>query len=56
MTIEKLVNNLADPDVEITVLRYGTDEQIYRGSARGAVQLGYGNYRIVEVNGLVWYW
>ena len=56
MTIETLVNMLKDKDAIITVISWRKSEQIYHGPARGAIELGYGNYSIRHVDGLTWYW
>ena len=58
MTIEKLVIQLRDAGTVIKVLSDRDSRELYHGPAKGAVELGYGNYRIVRVgpNGLIWYW
>lgn len=56
MTVEKLVNALDNLLVEITIIDERRGTEIYHGPARGAVELGYGKYRIRWTDGSRWYW
>lgn len=56
MSVENLVKLMDDVLEDIVIIDEYRKEEIYRGPAKGAVELGFGNYRIRWMDGNTWYW